>query len=324
MPTTSVFYPVMPFETGSVSSYARLAETTSARRLWVGQSLNIESHHMFAALAQSGMDLAYGTAVTVMPLRHPLTAAVNARSVALLSGRTYVAGIGPGAAALQRNMLGAPYAKPVTATRQYVTMMRTLLDGKCAVEPDGPWATDGLELPDVDAPPVELGLGVLREPMARLAGQIADWAITWLTPPAYLAAQIGPTLAAAAREAGRRTPRIAAVVQCAVTRPGRDLAEIAHHAVRNHLSTQHYTNMLNQAGVPVDPADPRTGARLLVEHGVVVTGTPDEIAARLAEFYTIGVDEVVVNVGGVHIGEGPGAAVRDLSAILAAVERRGN
>ncbi|MFJ4188916.1 LLM class flavin-dependent oxidoreductase [Kitasatospora sp. NPDC089509] len=323
MPTTSIFYPVMPAEMGSVATYARLAEATSSRRLWMGQSLNIETHHVFAALAGMGMDLSYGTAVTVMPLRHPLTAAVNARSVATVSGSPFIAGIGPGAAALQTNMLGAPYRRPIAATRAYATMMRTLLDGKAAVQPDGEWATTGLELPEIASPPVELGLGVLREPMARLAGELADWAITWLTPPAYLRERLTPAMAEAARTAGRTPPRTAAVVQCAVRRPGRDLAEIAFHAARNHLSTPHYTAMLNQAGVPVDRHDPRTGAALLVEHGVVVTGTPQEIAEQLARFHAVGVTEVVVNVGGVHIAEGPGAAARDLTAILAAAEERG-
>ncbi|GHF64486.1 LLM class F420-dependent oxidoreductase [Kitasatospora xanthocidica] len=320
--STSVFYPVMVTDMGSVTSYARLAESASGRRLWLGQSLSIETHHVFAALSATGLDLSYGSAVTVMPLCHPLTAAVNARSVAMLSGQPYVAGIGPGAAALQRSMLGAPYPRPIATTRRYATVVRTLLEGGRFAAPDGPWATEGLELPDVEAPPVQLGLGVLREPMARLAGEVADWAITWLTPPAYLRERIVPAITEAAAAAQRPKPRLAAVVQCAVARPRRDLAVTAFHAVGNHLAAPHYTDMLNQAGVPADPADPRTGAELLVEHGVMATGTPEEIADRLDDYRAAGVDEVIVNVGGVHITEGVGAAVRDLSAILAAVGRR--
>ncbi|MEU7279178.1 LLM class flavin-dependent oxidoreductase [Streptomyces sp. NPDC045431] len=323
MPTISVIYPVMPTDIGTVAPFARLAETTSSRRLWLGQSLMIETHHVFAALTGMGFDLGYGTAVAIMPLRHPLTAAINARSVAALSGQPFIAGIGPGAAALQTRMFGAPYQAPVTQTRRYVTMLRTLAEGKTATEPEGPWASDGLELPDLEAPPVEIGLGVLREPMARLAGRIADWAITWLTPADYIRERLVPAMQKAARQEGRAAPRIASVVHCAVTRPGRDLGRTAFHAARNHLAAPHYTDMLNQAGVPVDPDQPRAGADLLVEHGVVATGTPDEIAARLAAYHAAGVDEIIVSTGGVHIGEGPGAALRDLSAILTALAERG-
>ncbi|MFJ4842528.1 LLM class flavin-dependent oxidoreductase [Streptomyces sp. NPDC088746] len=325
MPTTSVIYSAMPTELGSVVSYARLAEQTSGNRLWCGQTLTMESHHLFAALSTLGLDLSYGTAVSVMPMRHPLTAALNARSIAALSQRPFVAGIGPGAAVLQERLLGAPYRRPVHTTRSYATMLRTLANNGTAEAPDGPWETTGITLPTLGTPPVEVGIGVLRESMARLAGEVADWAITWLTPAPWIARHIAPAL----REGHRRSadpsrplPRIAAVVQCAVARPGRDLVHIARRAAGTHLSAPHYTDMLRQAGVPAHADDPDTGARLLVEHGVLAHGTPQEIATQLAAYHAAGVDEVVVNVGGVHLAEGAGAALGDLSAILDAVEER--
>lgn len=321
MPTTSVMYPIQPSELSTVVPYARLAESTSGQRLWCGQSLLVETHQVFAALSSIGLDIGYGSAVTLTPLRHPITAAMCARSTAILSGHTYIAGIGPGPADFQQQILGAPYAKPVAATREYVTMMRTMLDGGIADEPDGLWPTQGLGLPPVPGPDVEIGLGVLRPPMARLAGKVADWAITWLTPVSYLRDRIAPVIADSAEQAGRPAPRIAAVVHCAVARKGRDLANVAFSSSQRHLSLPHYTDMLNQAGVPVDAADPRAGASLLVEHGVLATGTPEEIAATLHDYHAAGVEEIVVNVGGVHITEGPGAALRDLSAILTAVGR---
>ncbi|MEU9121551.1 LLM class flavin-dependent oxidoreductase [Streptomyces sp. NPDC048506] len=322
MPTTSVIYATMPTEIGSVASYARLAESTSGRRLWAGQSLTIETHHLFAALTGMGFDIGFGSAVTLMPMRHPLTAALNARSIAALSGRPFIAGIGPGAAALQRSMLGPPYRAPVTATRHYATRMRALLDGKVADEPENPWRTGELQLPPMADSPVQIGLGVLRQPMARLAGEMADWAITWLTPSGYVRDRLLPTVASSARQADRPAPRLAAVVHCVVDRRRRDVLRLAYHSAAAHLSAPHYTDMLNQAGVPVDPADPHAGASMLVRHGVIATGSPDEIAAALGDYHAAGVDEVIVSVGGVHLVEGPGAALRDLAEILTAIEGR--
>lgn len=323
MPTISVLYPIQPSEIGTVIPYARVAEACSGQRLWCGQSLNVETHHVFAALAGMGLGVGFGSSVTLMPLRHPMTAAACARSIAALSGRTYIAGIGPAATSMQQRMLGAPYPSPVAATRRYATMMRTLLDGGTADEPDGPWPTEGLALPPMPTPRVEIGLGVLRAPMAKLAGQVADWAITWLTPHTYIRDRIAPAITAAAAHAHRDVPRVAAVVHCAVNRPDRDLTGIAFSSAGRHLSAPHYSDMLNQAGVPVDPADPHTGAALLVQHGVVATGTPEEIAATFDDYHAAGVEEVIINVGGVHMAEGPGAALRDLSAIVRAVEDRG-
>ncbi|MET9833418.1 LLM class flavin-dependent oxidoreductase [Streptomyces sp. NPDC006385] len=322
MLTTSVIYPAQPTDLGSVIPYARLAENSSGRRLWCGQSLLLDSHQLFAALAGTGMDLGFGTAVSVMPLRHPMAAAQSAFSTAILSGHSFVAGTGPGPVDFQREILGAAYDKPVTATRRYVAGMRAMLDSTVVTE--ATMRPTRARSPLLPAPPVEVGLGVLREPMARLAGECADWAITWLTPHTYIRDRLAPAIAESAARAGRTVPRLAAVVHCAVARPGRDLVNTALQPSRAHLQAPHYCDMLNQAGVPVDPADPRAGAELLLSRGVVATGTPEDIADTLGAYHAAGVDEVIVNVAGVHLVDGPGAALRDLSAILTAVEKRGD
>ncbi|GAA2821077.1 hypothetical protein [Nonomuraea rubra] len=116
-------------------------------------------------------------------------------------------------------------------------------------------------------------------------------------------------------------PRIVTVVHAAVTRPGRDPAHLAHLAAGAHLQAAHYTGMLRTAGIDVDPSDPRGGARALVSSGLFVTGSPDEIAGRLAAYHAAGVDEVVVNTAGVWLAEGPRAAVRDAEEILTCLGR---
>ncbi|HEX2902813.1 MAG TPA: hypothetical protein VHO01_05085, partial [Jatrophihabitans sp.] len=56
----------------------------------------------------------------------------------------------------------------------------------------------------------------------------------------------------------------------------------------------------------------------LVEHEVIAAGAPAEVAAHVATYPAHGVDEVVLNLGGVYLAEGPGAAARDLKTILEA------
>ncbi|WP_455353365.1 hypothetical protein [Streptomyces sp. SYSU K217416] len=55
--------------------------------------------------------------------------------------------------------------------------------------------TGALALPGMDHPGVELGLGVLRPVLARAAGRVADVAISWMTPSAYLRDVLVPALA---------------------------------------------------------------------------------------------------------------------------------
>jgi alkanesulfonate monooxygenase SsuD/methylene tetrahydromethanopterin reductase-like flavin-dependent oxidoreductase (luciferase family) len=312
-----IIFPLQPTDIGSVLPYARIAATTGSR-LWCGQSLNIETHAVFAALAGTGLDLEFGSSVTLMPLRHPYAAALAARSMAALSGNSYIAGVGPAATNMQQAVLGTRYRTPIAATERYVTMMREFLSGNAVRHSDGEWPTGGLALPALDTPPVDIGLGVLRPAMAALAGRVADHAITWLTPRTFVQDNLLPTMQTAAAAVDRPTPKISAVVHCAVRRPGRDLHRIAMLCSSNHLMAPHYTTMLRQAGIPVDPADPTAGASSLLEHGVIATGSADEIMAEIRNYQLGGVDEVIVNLCGVHLAEGPGAALSDLAAILAA------
>ncbi|MEV6016657.1 MULTISPECIES: LLM class flavin-dependent oxidoreductase [unclassified Streptomyces] len=317
---TSIMYPIQASGTGQVLPFARLLQRRGAGRLWLGQSLRLDTHQLFAALAGMGYRIPMGSGVTLAPLRHPYDAAVQARSVAALSGAPYVAGIGPAAPEFQDSLLSEPYAKPLTAMREYMTSMRELLDGGLACR-DGAYHSIDAQLIAMDAPPVELGLGVLRPRMATMAGAVADVAVTWMTPADYIADTLVPALAEGAAAADRAAPRVATVIHVAVARPGRDIRLAARRGAGAHLSAAHYTDMLRRAGVPAYAHDPDAGADALVEAGVFVAGTPDEIAAELHRYRKSGVDEVVLNPAGIMHIEGLGAAMTDLQDIFAALDR---
>lgn len=316
--TISLMFPLQPTDIGTVMLYGRLAEQTQSQRLWCGQSLAIDTHEVFSALAGRGLGLEFGSAVALTPLTHPAAAAVRARSVAALSGSTYIAGFGPGAVAFQRAALGEPYASPLAAMDEYLRIVRGVLDGTATVADEGHWRWSGIEVPQLDLPSVETGVGVLRTGMARLAGRLADWAITWLTPPSYLRDTLCPVLTEAAADAHRPIPRIATVVPIAIDRPTRDLTEVAFRAAGTHLRFPHYTDMLRKAGIDVDESDPRAGARALLDAGVFLTGSAVDIAAGIKRYHDAGVSDVILSIGGVHMAEGAGAALADLSAVLAA------
>jgi 5,10-methylenetetrahydromethanopterin reductase len=301
--------------------YAGLVQWGGAARLWQGQSVFIEPHQAFAFLAAAGHRIPIGTAVTIMGFRHPLQAAMDAASLAATMGAPVVAGFGPGAAVLQAGLTGRPYPSPLTACREYLAIVRGLLDGEVVRHTGEYFSLHGSlpPSPGSTGPPVELGLGVLRPGMARLAGELADVAITWLTPPAYLAEWIVPALRESAAVAGRPAPRLVTMVPVAVSAPDRDPADLAlagHHA---HLSLPHYRAMLRRAGIPIDPADPVAGARALVDSGVFVSGEPHVIAKELRAYREVGVDEIVLNVTGVWQRHGTRQALSELGTVLEAL-----
>ncbi|MBP2479192.1 alkanesulfonate monooxygenase SsuD/methylene tetrahydromethanopterin reductase-like flavin-dependent oxidoreductase (luciferase family) [Crossiella equi] len=316
---TSVLVPVMPGHGGELEPYAELVRSGLAGRLWQGQSLGLETFQGFAYLAGRGLPVPVGTSVTLTALRHPYEAALHARSLARLTGHSPVLGVGVGTPELVSSLRGRPYARPLTAAREYLVALRGLLDGK-------PQALDGTyvrmhgALPEFEHPPVELGLGVLRPGAARLAGEVAEAAITWLTPPGYVREVLVPELTASASAAGRPVPRVVTVVHVALARPHRNPYRTCLSATREHLSAPHYTDMLRRAGLRVHPAQVPLAARTLVDSGTFVTGAPAELISGLHAYFAAGVDEVVLNLGGVHLDEGPEAALADVHEILTALQ----
>ncbi|MEU8887070.1 F420-dependent peptide dehydroalanine reductase LxmJ [Streptomyces sp. NPDC048442] len=315
----AVLYPLQPDHPELVAPFAALVQRTRARRLWLCQSFKAETHQVAAHLAGMGHTVPVGTSVTLLPLRHPYEAAVQARSLALLTDRPVVAGFGIGNPDFVAGLTGGPYESPRTAVRDYLRSVRALLDGE-RVEQGGPYHQLHGSLMPLDHPRVELGAGVLRPGMARTAGETADVAITWMTPPTYVAGVLRPALEEGARlrPLPLRPPRIATAVHVAVVRPGRDPRRLAIAAAQEHLRAPHYLDMLRRAGVRIDPHDPAGTADALLDSGVVVAGSPDEIAQRLGEYSRAGVDEVMLNPSGVLLTEGVHAAVADLEEILAA------
>ncbi|MGW7407845.1 LLM class flavin-dependent oxidoreductase [Streptomyces sp. NPDC054833] len=320
---TSVIFPVMPKDPTDAVPFAELVAGGDLARLWQGQSLTIESHQLFAYLAGMGFRFPVGTSVTLMPLRHPMEAAAHARSLARLTGRRMTLGIGPGSPDFVASLRGEPYESPRAACADYLRQLRGFLGER---REEGEWrdeASGGGDaqsgLPDLGHPGVEIGLGVLRPALARVAGELADAAISWMTPPAYLARDLVPALHRGARAAGRPVPRLVTVVHVAVARSGRDPRQLAFTAARAHLGAPHYTDMLKRAGLRVHPSQPYLNARALVDSGTFVYGTPREVAAALGEYARAGVDEVVLNSAGVGLAHGWNAAVEDLADISAEI-----
>ncbi|MFJ5933688.1 LLM class flavin-dependent oxidoreductase [Streptomyces sp. NPDC093071] len=306
----SVLYPLMPTDPESLVPFAALVRDGGAARLWQGQSLSADTQQVFAYLAGRGYRVPVGTSVVLMPLRHPMEATIQSRSLALLTGHPTVLGLGPATPDFVAGLHGKPYDSPRDACLAYLREVRRLL----GPEDDG----GSVRLPPLAHPGVETGLGVLRPALARAAGQVADAAISWMTPHGYVQDTLLPAMAKGAAEAGRPVPRVVTVVHAAVDRPHRNPYRLAYTAARAHLAGPHYTDMLRRAGLRVHHSRPNLGARALVDAGVFLHGSPHEIAAGLAEYGRAGVDEVVVNAAGVYSDHGREDAVRDLREILTA------
>lgn len=321
MADVSIFLPYLASRPGQLVPYMALVQNTAACRLWIGQHVSYDPYQGIAFGSGLGLGVPVGTAVTLLPLRHPFEAAMQARGLALTTGHPAIAGYGVGGRAFQQATLGRPYASPLSAVREYFHVLRRLLDGE-PVRFDGEYITmhGGQGAPA--HPGVQLGLGVLRPRMAELAGEISDVAITWLAPPAYVRDVLAPHLEKGATRAGRDVPRLVCALPVALQRPGRDLAALVQATNGRHLQAEHYADMLRQAGLTIDADDPQASATALLEAGAFAYGGREELADRAAAYHSAGADEVALYLASPSTGQAAMEAVEELRAVVTAVTAR--
>lgn len=311
----SVMFPASPVDPRELDTFAKFVTMGGLRRLYLGQTNVFEPHTTLARLVGQGTRTPVGTAVTLMPMRHPVNAAYQARELAVFSGTSYVAGLGMGSRQFNEAMTGRWPRSPLTYVREYATIVRALVNNH-PIRLDGEYFDVKARLnPELDAQ-VQLGLGVLRPKMTELAGELADVGISWLTPPEYCGEHLVPALQRGARRREEGAPRLATVVGFGVERPGRDPVEMVKGIYGGHLAAPHYGAMLELAGYDVIPGDVDHNAREVVDRGLYAYGSPAEVVAKLRQYRAAGCDELILNPGGTYLAHGGVAALQDLQDVL--------
>src|SRR5215211_4527998 len=166
----------------------------------------------YAAAAAATDRIGLGTAVTPTYPRHPITLAAQAIAINdLASGRLRL-GVGPSHKPVIEGSYGLRMGKPLAHLREYVTILRMLL-WEGAADFSGDYFTVKTALPaGVPAPRIPVPISALRPNAFRLAGEIADGAISWVTPIDYLTQTALPELQAGAEAMGRERPSLIAHV----------------------------------------------------------------------------------------------------------------
>ena len=78
-----------------------------------------------------------GTAIMQMPARSPAATAMTAMTLYALSGGRFILGLGPSGPQVVEGWHGVAYGKPLTRTREYVSIIRTILERKERLTHDG-------------------------------------------------------------------------------------------------------------------------------------------------------------------------------------------
>ncbi|MBY6352372.1 LLM class flavin-dependent oxidoreductase [Rhodococcoides corynebacterioides] len=298
-PSLSAYAPWSAPGIADAAWWVALAASTGLDRVWFGQQSSVSVLGGIGYAAGRGHRVPVGSAVTLIPTTTPYAAALDLRALADLVGDRpgtppVSAYFSPGYPEIHRALTGTPWTSPLTTTREFVAALRGLLAGG-RVDVRGEHITTVIDSPAPDVRDrVEIGLGVLRPAMARLAGEIADGVVTWLATPDYLAETLVPALDEGAATAGRRRPRVVTTLHAGLDVPAAEATDLVRRAVGPHLRAPHYRDMLRRDGLDLTGTlDDRDIARVL-DRGLVTIGDADRIASRAADLAEAGADEVSV------------------------------
>ncbi len=281
------------------------AEDDGFDSFWIPH-ISARGYDALTALALAGMQtsrIELGVGVVPTYPRHPAALAQQALTTATATGGRFILGIGPSHRPGMEEGFGIPYDRPALHTREYLSVMRPLLE-EGAVQFQGEFFNVNLELAALERPACPILVSALAPQMLNLAGQLADGTVTWMAGPRTIETHITPRISRAAENSGRQAPRVCVGLPTAITDDESAGRRTAAESYARYGELVNYRRVLDIEGVE-SPAE------------VAVIGNEASIQRQLETFAEGGATDFVANIFDVP-GE-PDSAQRAYQALKSLV-----
>jgi len=113
------------------------AERLGFDSVWTSEAYGSDAVSTAAWALARTTRIRVGTAIMQMPARTPTMAAMTAMTLGALSGGRFILGLGPSGPGVVEGWYGVPYGKPLTRTREYISIIRQVIERKAPLEHDG-------------------------------------------------------------------------------------------------------------------------------------------------------------------------------------------
>jgi F420-dependent oxidoreductase-like protein len=252
------------------------AESRGFDSLWMANIFGLDAIGTLALVGHATDRIRLGTAVTPTYPRHPTAIAQQALTTGLAAGGRFSLGIGLSHKVVIENMLGMSYDKPARHMREYLSILAPLLRGESVTFSGEQYTVKNFSLDFPGKQPVPLLVAALGPVMLKLAGELTDGTITWMTGPATLESHVIPSINRAAHAAGKGDAIIAAGIPIVLTDDADGAKENIAKALQGYGMLPSYRSMLDKEGAE-GPADIsivgdetacRTGIQRLRDAGV--------------------------------------------------------
>ncbi|HYC54354.1 MAG TPA: TIGR03564 family F420-dependent LLM class oxidoreductase [Candidatus Binatia bacterium] len=199
----------------AVSAIVR-AEADGFDTAWRPHIMGHDALMVLALAGQRTRRIELGTAVVPTYPRHPHSLAQQAATANAATAGRLALGIGRSHQVVIENMFGLKYESGIAHMREYVTILRALLDeGFCSFEGKQYRVQAPLEAREGKGVPILIG--ALMPKMLEVCGRLCEGTLTWMCGPRYVASTIVPHLEAASKAAGRAMPRVVVSLPVCVT-----------------------------------------------------------------------------------------------------------
>jgi F420-dependent oxidoreductase-like protein len=113
------------------------AERLGFHSVWTAEAYGSDAVSPLAWIAARTSKIRLGTAIMQMPARTPAMTAMTAMTLDALSGGRFILGLGPSGPQVVEGWHGVPYGKPLTRTREYISIVRKILAREAPLEHKG-------------------------------------------------------------------------------------------------------------------------------------------------------------------------------------------
>ena len=174
------------------------AESMGYDSVWTAEAYGNDAVTSASWVLAQTEKIRVGTAIMQMPARTPAMCAMTAMSLNQLSGGRFIVGLGASGPQVVEGWHGVPYGKPVTRTREYIQIMRKIMEREGPVEFDGQMyqmpvkgeGTTGLGKPLksilAGCPDIPIYTASITPAGLRCAGEVADGVFpVWMDPDKY-------------------------------------------------------------------------------------------------------------------------------------------
>jgi 5,10-methylenetetrahydromethanopterin reductase len=234
---------------------------------------------VLAAAVREVPDIEVASGVIPIQNQHPMLMAQRALTLNMIANGRFTLGVGVTHRMVTEGMWGISWDRSVRRLSEYLDGLLPLLAGEPA-DATGELVTTRGALQISGAPTPQVYVAALGPQMLRLTGRKTAGTVTWMTGPKTLAEHTGPTLRAAASEAGRPDGSVSlvAALPVSVTDDVAAVRSVAAQQFAMYGQLPSYQAMLEREGYsgPEDAA---------------LIGDEDEVSARLDDVRSAGVDE---------------------------------